>query len=146
MALFVSTTLLAAATSTDLQAYERVPWWRMAAIRNVIELTPDQVEQLDAIYRQSLPRQRSLRRRAAAQQRRFQKMLSTGVFDDEQARPVVDRLSAIDKERKVARVLMLIRMYRVLTPSQRSRLEHLSAQLPMARARHPFDSLLSGKE
>ncbi len=73
-------------------------------------------------------------------------MLSTGVFDDEQARSVVDRLSAIDKERNVARVLMLIRMYRVLTPSQRTKLEHLTAQVPKGRAWQPFVGLLPGKE
>ena len=138
--------LLAAATSTYPQAAEREPWWKTLTVRNAIELTSHQVEQLDAIYRQSLPMRRSLRRQAAALQRRVLEMLSTGVFDDDQAQRVVDRLSAIDKERKVARVLMLIRMYRVLTPSQRTRLEHLTAQVPNDRAWPPFGGLLSGKE
>lgn len=145
-ALFAAATLLAAVTSICLQAAERELWWRTPAVRSAVALTFQQAEELDTIYRASLARRRELRRQFAAQQKRLQEMLSTGVFDDEQARSVVDRLSAIDKERNVARVLMLIRMYRVLTPSQRTKLEHLSVQVPNDRAWPPFGGLLSGKE
>jgi len=143
---FAAATLLAAAASTVVQDAEREPWWSAPAIRNAIALTPQQAEQLDAIYRESLPRRRTLRHQLAAQQNRVEEMLSTGVFDDEDVRPVVERLFAIDKERNIARVLMLSRMYRVLTPSQRAKLEHLSVQVPEDRPRHPFVDLLSGRE
>jgi Spy/CpxP family protein refolding chaperone len=41
---------------------------------------------------------------------------------------------------------MLIRMYRVLTPSQRTKLEHLTAQVPKDRVWQPFVGLLPRKE
>ena len=100
-----------------VQAAERELWWSAPAIRNAIALTPQQVEQLDAIYRESLPRRRTLRHQLAAQQKRVEEMLSTGSFAEEDVHPVVDRLFALDKERNVARVLMLIRMYRALSGS-----------------------------
>lgn len=73
-------------------------------------------------------------------------MLATSSFAEEDVHGVVDRLVALDKERNVARVLMLIRMYRVLTPSQRTKLEHLSAEASEDRLRRPFVGLLSGSD
>jgi Spy/CpxP family protein refolding chaperone len=73
-------------------------------------------------------------------------MLSTGSFAEEHAHKVVDRLVALDEERNVARVLMLIRIYRALTPSQRIKLEHLSAEASEDRLRRPFVGLLSGSD
>ena len=127
-----------------VQAAEREPWWNVPASRSAIALTAQQVEQLDTIYRESLPRRRTLRHQLAAQQKRVEEMLSTGSFTEEEVHPVVDRLFALDKERNVARVLMLIRMYRVLTPSQQIKLQHLSAKASEDRLRRPFVGLLSG--
>lgn len=129
-----------------LEAADRQPWWSAPAVRTALSLTSHQVAQLDSIYRESLPRRRSLRRQFAAQQKRVADMLSRGTFDDEQVGPVVGRLFAIDKERNVARVLMLIRMYRVLTPMQRTKLEQLSAEVPGDRTPDALVGLLSGKE
>jgi Spy/CpxP family protein refolding chaperone len=138
--------LLAAALPASAQPAERQPWWKAATIQNAISLTSHQAEQLDAIYRESLPERRSLRRQLAAQQKRVEKMFAGGPFDDEHVRPVIHRLFAIEKQRNVARVLMLVRMYRVLTPIQRDKLEDLSAQRPGAAVPNLFAGLSSGKE
>ena len=82
----------------------------------------------------------------AAQQKRVAEMFAAGPFDDEHVRPVIHRLFAIEKERNVARVLMLIRMYRVLTPIQRHKLEELPARRPRAAVPNLFAGLASGKE
>lgn len=128
------------------QPAERQPWWRAAAVQHAISLTSHQAEQLDAIYRESLPERRSLRRQLAAQQKRVEEIFAGGPFDDEHVRPAIHRLFAIEKERNVARVLMLIRMYRVLTPLQRDKLEELAAQRPGLAVPHLFAGLSSGKE
>ena len=138
--------LLTAVALSSAQPAERRPWWKAAAIQNAISLTSHQAEQLDAIYRESLPERRSLRRQLAAQQKHVAKIFAAGPFDDAYVRPAVDRLFAIEKERRVARVLMLIRMYRVLTPIQQAKLSDLSAQQPGAAVPNLFAGLSSGKE
>jgi Spy/CpxP family protein refolding chaperone len=138
--------LLAVVVPVSAQPAARQPWWKADAIRNAISLTSHQAEQLDAIYRESLPVRRRLRRQLTAQQKRVAEMFSAGPFDDEHVLPEVDRLFAMEKERNVARVLMLIRMYRVLTPIQRDKLEEVSAQRRGATVPNLFAGLSSGKE
>jgi Spy/CpxP family protein refolding chaperone len=138
--------LLAAVVLASAQPAQRQPWWKAAAIQNAISLTSHQAEQLDAIYRESLPERRRLRRQLAAQQKRVAEIFATGPFDDERVRPVILRLFAVEKKRNVARVLMLIRMYRVLTPIQRDKLEELSARQPGAAVPNLFAGLSSRKE
>ena len=138
--------LLTAIGLASAQPPERQLWWKAPAVQNAISLTSDQAEQLDAIYRESLPERRSLRRQLAAQQKRVAEIFAAGPFDDEHVRPVIHRLFAIEKERNVARVLMLIRMYRVLTPIQRDKLKDLSAQRQGAAVPNLFAGLSSGKE
>jgi Spy/CpxP family protein refolding chaperone len=106
-------------------------WWKTPGVRAALSLTPRQAEQVDAIFRESLPLRRDLRKQLAAQQRRVSKMFLHGPFDDERARVEVARLFSIDKEHHVARTWMLARMYRILTPLQRAKLEQLPARVPM---------------
>jgi len=80
------------------------------------------------------------------QQKLVARMLSAGLLDDEHVRPVVERLIAIDRECKAAWRLLVIRMYPVLTPNQRAKLDGLSVQLPSDAIHHPFLGRLSGKE
>lgn len=142
-ALSAAAMLLVAAPWAYAQPVERPPWWRVAAIRTAISLTSEQAERLDAIYRESLPMRRSLRQQLAAQEKRVAEVLLVGPFDDEQVKPLIDRLFALDKERNVARTLMLIRMYRQLTPVQRARLAELSAQMPSNERPYSFTGLFS---
>ena len=74
----------------------REPWWRTPATRTAISLTSQPAERLDAIYRESRPIRRRLRRQLTTQQKLVAKMVSAGPLDDEHVRPVVDRLIAID--------------------------------------------------
>jgi Spy/CpxP family protein refolding chaperone len=145
-ALSAAAVLLAAVAPAYTQPPERPPWWKVAAIRTAISLTSEQAERLDAIYRESLPTRRRLRQKLAAQEKRVAEVLLVGPFDDEQVRPLIDRLFALDKERNVARTLMLIRMYRQLTPVQRARLAELSAQMPGNGRPYSFTGLFSRRE
>ena len=73
-------------------------------------------------------------------------MLSGGLLDDEHVRPVVERLIAIDRECNAAWRLMVIRMYPILTPNQRRKLDGLSGRLPGDASHQPFLGRLSVKE
>jgi len=145
-ALSAAAVLLAAVAPAYTQPPERPPWWKVAGIRTAVSLTSEQAERLDAIYRESLPTRRRLRQQLAAQEKRVAEVLLVGPFDDEQVRPLIERLFALDKERNVARTLMLIRMYRQLTPVQRARLAELSAQMPGNGRPYSFTGLFSRSE
>lgn len=105
-------------------------WWLSPAIQSQIALTPDQVQRIDATYRESLPERRRLRRQVVALRLRLARLLATGTMSDVQAIPLIDRLCTIEKQRNVARTMMLIRMHRVLTASQRLQLAEWSDRLP----------------
>jgi Spy/CpxP family protein refolding chaperone len=138
--------LLAAAVPASAQLAEDQPWWKVPAIRDAIVLTSRQAEQIEAIYRESLPMRRNLRRQLTAQQKRVAEMLSAGLYDDERAQAAVERLFIIDSKRNVARVLMIVRMYRTLTPTQRTRLQDLSARLPGDASADTVAGLLPRRE
>lgn len=73
-------------------------------------------------------------------------MVSAGLLDDEHVRPVVERLIAIDRECNAAWRLMIIRMYPILTPNQRRKLDGLSGRRPGDASHQPFLGRLSVKE
>ena len=110
-------------------------WWLSPAIQSQIALTPDQVQRIDATYRESLPERRRLRRQVVALRLRLARLLATGPMSDAQAVPLIDRLCTVEKQRNVARTMMLIRMHRVLTASQRLQLAEWSGRLPGASKR-----------
>ena len=105
-------------------------WWLSPAIQSQIELTPPQAQRIDAIYRESLPERRRLRQQIVGLRRRLARLLATGTTSDVQAIPLIDRLCAVEKQRNVARTMMLVRMHRVLTAAQRLQLAEWSDRLP----------------
>jgi Spy/CpxP family protein refolding chaperone len=121
----------AAAQSTD----RHEPWWRSPTVQAQLALTPQQAGRIDAIYRQSLPERRRLRRQVKTLQRRLEGMLANATMSDDEALRLITRLCTADKQHKVARTMMLVRMHRVLSPAQRLQLAELSAGLPHSHER-----------
>ena len=114
----------AAAQEPDRQE----PWWRSPAVRSQIALTSEQAERIEAIYRESLPDRRRLRQQATSLRNQVVGLLAIGTMSEAQAVPLISRLYAVDKQRNVARTMMLVRMRRVLTPAQRHQLADLSVR------------------
>jgi Spy/CpxP family protein refolding chaperone len=121
---------LLARTEAGGTTYQVELWWLSPAIQSQIALTPDQVQRIDATYRESLPERRRLRRQVVALRLRLARLLATGTMSDVQAIPLIDRLCTIEKQRNVARTMMLIRMHRVLTAPQRLQLAEWSDRRP----------------
>jgi Spy/CpxP family protein refolding chaperone len=106
---------------------DRRPWWQSPSIQSSIELTPEQVGRLDAIHRESLPERRRLREQLTCLQNLLGRVLDEGRSDDDHGRLIIERVFEAQKQRNIARTLMLLRMYRVLNPGQREKLARLSA-------------------
>ena len=103
------------------------PWWLSTAVQERMSLSRAQVLQLDTAYRQSLPLRRRLLRERRELRRQLARRLAMGPFDDARTLQLIERLWTAERDRNVARTMMLIRMYRVLTPTQQSQLSEFSA-------------------
>jgi Spy/CpxP family protein refolding chaperone len=121
----------AAAQSTD----RHEPWWLSPTVQAQIALTLQQAGRIDAIYRESWPERRRLRRQVMTLQRQLEGVLAKATMSDDEALRLISRLCAADRQHKVARTMMLVRMHWVLTPTQRLQLAELSARLPHSRER-----------
>ena len=113
------------------------PWWLSPAVQSQIALTPHQATRIDAIYRESLPERRRLRQQITTLRKRLAQLLANGPMSDTPAVPIIDRLCTVERQRNVARTMMLVRMHRVLTPAQRRQLSDLAVRMPAER---PADS------
>ena len=103
------------------------PWWRSSSVQSNIELTPEQVARIDTIYRESLPERRRLREQLTCLQNILGRVLDDGRSDDDHGRLIIERVFEVEKQRNIARTMMLLRMHRVLSPGQREKLAQLSA-------------------
>jgi Spy/CpxP family protein refolding chaperone len=108
----------------------RSRWWLEAAVQQELGLVPVQVKALERCFERGLPERVALRRELDRLDSQLQQLLERGDAAD----PVVERLSArvetVRARRNVRRTLMLLEMYRILTPAQRLALSRLRAPGP----------------
>ena len=89
----------------------------------MLELREDQSAQLEEIYGQSRPKQRESWRRLNAEERSLSKMIADMTVSELDVTRQVDRVEAARSELRKTRTLMVFRMYRVLSSSQRTTLK-----------------------
>jgi Spy/CpxP family protein refolding chaperone len=100
-------------------------WWRDRSIQRHLALTAAQVNQLETIFERDLPA-----RIALHQKIRGMDVELLRVFQDEDEARVlkfIDDLEALRRKQNTRRALMLLEMYKLLTPMQRTRLTAISA-------------------
>ena len=117
--------LVLSATSAVAGEQSRRPqrWWQSTEVRALLELSDDQSERLDKIYRRTLPKQRESMRRLNAEERTLSLLISDMNVEEIDVTRQVDRLEAARSELNKTRTLMVFRMYRVLTERQHARLK-----------------------
>jgi Spy/CpxP family protein refolding chaperone len=95
-------------------------WWHDPAIERDLELTAAQARRLDAIFESDLPARIALHQKI----RRMDAELLRIIRDEDEERVLrfVDDLQVLRRKQNVRRALMLVEMYKVLTPPQRARL------------------------
>jgi Spy/CpxP family protein refolding chaperone len=117
---------IALATSSLHAAGTRGRWWRSATIQQRLALTTAQVEQIDAVFERSVPKRRLLRRRLQSLQDQLDRAITAGARDEDAIQRLIDRVADAERVSNVARTMMLVRIYAVLTPRQRTSLERVS--------------------
>lgn len=110
----------------------RGKWWQEDEVQRQLGLTPAQVDDIEKVWRQDLQERIRLRQDLDALEARWSDALKAGDIDDADAEKLIDAVEDARMRRNKARALVLLEMYRVLTPEQRSKLRDLQG-LPSAR-------------
>jgi Spy/CpxP family protein refolding chaperone len=110
----------------------RGKWWQSEDVQRQLGLTPAQVDAIEKVWRQDLAERIRLRQDLDALEAQWTDALQRGAIDDEDAEKLIDRVENARMKRNKARTVVLLEMYRVLTPEQRSDLRDLQG-LPGSR-------------
>jgi Spy/CpxP family protein refolding chaperone len=105
----------------------RSRWWLNPAVQHDLELTMAQVQALQRTFEQRLPERLALRRELDRLDSELQRLLERGDDDEEVVERFSARVEQVRAQRNVRRTLILLEMYRILTPAQRLDLSRLRA-------------------
>jgi Spy/CpxP family protein refolding chaperone len=134
---FVSRRLLAAGVLLTLAplalaaASQQGPprrWWKAESIVKDLALTPDQSARIDTIFEAAFPELRQEREELERREAKLSRLLRDPKVDEATLAREIDRVETARASGNKTRSLMLMRMYRVLTPEQRVRFDELSKQ------------------
>ena len=124
-----------AAPSTEANEQDRLPhpWWQSDEVKAILDLTAEQAAALENIYRRTVPKQHESMRRLKTEETTLSEFVANMSVDEFDIISQIDRVEAARSEVSKTRTLMVIRMYRVLNPRQRSTLKSWRAQEPHER-------------
>ncbi|HVZ23938.1 MAG TPA: Spy/CpxP family protein refolding chaperone, partial [Vicinamibacterales bacterium] len=126
LAVVVCLTALPVRPAAQTPTPRRGKWWQAEDVQHELGLTSTQVDAIEKVWRRDLDHRVELRRDLDALQARWNDALEQGEIDDADAQKLIDQVEQARMERNKARTFVLLEMYRVLTPDQRS---HLGAVL-----------------
>lgn len=95
-------------------------WWRDSSIQRDLGLTAAQARRLDVIFESDLSARLALHHKIQRMDAELLRIIRDE--DDDSVLRFVDNLQALRRQQNIRRALMLVQMYRVLTPTQRARL------------------------
>ena len=120
------TLVVAAATALAAageQSHRRHGWWQSTDVKALLDLTDEESATLDTIYRKALPKLHESMRRLNAEESTLSGLVGNMDIEEIDVTRQIDRMEATRSELSKTRILMLFRMYRVLTEDQRTRLD-----------------------
>jgi Spy/CpxP family protein refolding chaperone len=123
--------LLAAAMLSPLVAVpadagqHKIKWWRSEVYQRELALTADQVTRIEHIFGESWPSLQESKHDLDRLERELSQVIAEGAAEESRVVGLIDRVEASRSALGRTRSLMLFRIHRVLTPSQRSRLKIL---------------------
>jgi Spy/CpxP family protein refolding chaperone len=92
-------------------------WWRDPSIQHDLALTPSQVRRLETIFERDLPARIAMHEKIRRMDADLLRVI--GNEDEGRVRQFIDDLEALRQRQNTRRALMLLEMYRTLTPRQR---------------------------
>ena len=97
-------------------------WWQSDEVTAWLDLSEEQVADLDRIYRDALPKMHESYHRLNAEERTLSHLIANMRVEEIDITRQIDRVEAARSELSKTRTLMVFRMYRVLDPEQRTAL------------------------
>jgi len=99
-------------------------WWRDSSVRRDLRLTAGQTGRLDAIFESDLSARLALHREIQRMDAELLRLI--GDEDEPRVLQFIDELEVLRRKQNTRRTLMLLEMYKVLTPAQRAQLSSRS--------------------
>ena len=124
---FVSTSVAVEASEQRRRPHR---WWQSAEVQALLELTDEQSAALDKTYRKTLPRQRESMRRLNAEEHTLSQLVGDINVEEIDVTLQIDRVEAVRSELSKTRILMVFRMHRILTETQRDALDEWMRREP----------------
>ncbi len=87
-----------------------------------LDLTPGQVASLETAFGRTLEKRIALRQKLDEMDAALAKVIALGEADDATVERLINKVERTRAERNVSRTLVLVEMYRILTPEQRLKL------------------------
>jgi len=102
---------------------QRAPWWKDDKLKAEFGLTEDQSSKIDAVFRESWPKLRSSYDELGKRETELSSMVSAADTSEADVLRQVEQVEAVRSELNKCRTVMLYKMYRVLSPDQRQKVE-----------------------
>jgi Spy/CpxP family protein refolding chaperone len=118
-ALCMAMVVASAAVNAENDSTRRSRWWDDEDIQRELHLSPAQVKSLDATFERKLPERIARQHRIEELDQELQHVIDRGEADDETVMRLSGQVEALRSQQNVRRALMLLAMYKVLTPDQR---------------------------
>jgi Spy/CpxP family protein refolding chaperone len=100
-------------------------WWRSAPVRRELQLSPSQVQRLDALFERGLPERIALHHKLQEMDRLLERVLERGNGDDASVARLSEQVEALRAQENVRQTVLLFAMYRTLNDEQRAALTRL---------------------
>lgn len=116
---------VASVAAAEAQGLPRGPgrWWTSDKYKLELKLTEEQSAQIEQIFQTSMERMRAEKSDLDRAQEAFRQLLAKTDADELEYMRAVDRVEMARYTISKERTLMLVRIHKVLTPEQRTRLQ-----------------------
>jgi Spy/CpxP family protein refolding chaperone len=113
------------AIASETVRADTLQWWNDGGVQRRLHLTVAQVASIDEAFRRSVPARRRLRLHLEGLEGRLASVMEQGTADERTVLGLIDAVEQARARRNVARSLVLLRIYSILTPRQRALIKTL---------------------
>lgn len=125
LAVVAITTCLALAGSALVHGHSGPSgkWWQSETFQRDLSLAPEQVRRIEEVFQSIRPTLQANKKELDQREQELSRTITEGTASEPDVLRFIDRVEASRSALGRTRALMLYRIYRVLTPEQRSRLQ-----------------------
>lgn len=145
--LFVCLTLslLALVVGASTAWAQNFKWWKDERFIKELALTPDQSSRIDTIFQAAQPTLRAQKRALDKLEDELSAMIHDPKVEEAELEAFIGRVEATKSELSKSRSMMIVRMSRVLTSEQSTKLHRLFEERDKQRRDRPHDNKKPGQ-